>query len=245
MIEHDNTFVENRRRFYENYYRVTESMDSWHGHAQKTVHAITRDWFCTMGRPKGSRVLNAGSGGSDYGIADPMLHLDLIAARVANLPNFLVGDISNMPVDNSSFDVILCVGSVLNYANPIRSIAECRRVLRPGGLLILEYERSGSPEYWHKHGLSSACARVDSFYGKQRTQLWVYGDEFIDGLLAIHGFRKHKEIRFHGLTSVILAITGSPIFAAKFVWGDQRITNIWPFSSVASNRILAVEKLAH
>lgn len=244
MIEQDNTFVEKRRQFYEKHYRVAEPIDAWHEHAQKIVHGITRSWFYAMGGLKDAKVLNAGSGGSDYGITAPMSHLDLIGSTVAHLPNFLIGDISCMPVEDSSFDVILCVGSVLNYADPIRSVAECHRVLRPGGLLILEYERSGSPEYWRKHGLSSPCARVDSFYGRQQTQLWVYGDEFIDGLLVIQGFKKQKEFRFHGLTSVALAMTGSPNVAAKFCWGDRCIANVWPFNRAASNRILAVKKLA-
>jgi SAM-dependent methyltransferase len=197
-----------------------------------------------MGLGKGNRVLNAGSGGSDYGIHAPMLHLDLLASRISHLPRFVVANVSEIPADDSSFDVVLCVGSVLNYTNPIHAIREFCRVLRSGGLLILEYERSGCVEYWRKYGLSAACVRVESFYGAARTQLWVYGDEFINGLLAIHSFKTQKEARFHGVSSMVLAITGSPHVASRFVWRDRKLANLWPIRNMASNRILAVEKLA-
>jgi SAM-dependent methyltransferase len=240
VIEQDHAFVEDRKRFYQNHYRVSEPIDPWHAYAQKIVHSTTRDWFATLG--KGGRILNAGSGGSDYGISTPMVHLDLVADRINCFDEFVIGDVSHIPTDSGSFDVVLCVGSVLNYANPILSIGEFERVLRPGGLLILEYERSASPEYWRAHGRSSPCVRVKSFYGSQTTQLWVYGDEFINGLLAINGFSKLKETRFHGISSVVLAITGSPCTAARCVWGDHFTANLWPIRNITSNRLLAVEK---
>jgi hypothetical protein len=111
--------------------------------------------------------------------------------------------------------------------------------------LILEYERSGSPEYWGRIGISAQCSLVKSFYGEQATQLWVYGDEFIDGLLALSAFKTLKEIRFHGLSSFALALFGSPKFAARCVLGDKYIANIWPVRKMSSNRMLAVEKPAH
>lgn len=245
MIEHDQTFVEMRRRFYENHYRVAEPIDPWHGYAQDVVHATTRKWFFEMGMGRGGRILNAGSGGSDYGIQAPMVHLDLIAERIALLPDHAVGDIAKIPMADASFDVVLCVGSVLNYANPILAVREFQRILRPGGLLILEYERSGSPDYWLNHGLFSPCVRVDTFYGRIDTQLWAYGDQFIDGLLAVYDFRKIIELRFHGISSLVLAMTGSPRLASHCLVADRFLANHWPFSCLASNRMLAVEKLTH
>jgi hypothetical protein len=116
-------------------------------------------------------------------------------------------------------------------------------VLRSGGLLILEYERSASFEYLRRNGFSRACCRVETFYGKVPTWVWVYGDGFIDGLLAASGFDRIIEARFHALSSVVLALTKSPAIAARFTFGDQAIAQIWPFRAIASNRILAVEKL--
>lgn len=174
-----------------------------------------------------------------------MVHLDLIGERVSGFPEFLIGDVSQIPAEDASFDAILCVGSVINYANPIRGIGEFQRILRPGGLLILEYERSGSAEYWLEHGISAPCSRVRTFYGGVETQLWAYSDQFVDGLLAVHGFETIRETRFHGMSSLVLAVTGSPRFSSRFVFCDSWLANMWPVRHFTSNRILAVKKLAH
>jgi SAM-dependent methyltransferase len=244
MIDRDGAFVEGRRKFYEEQYRIAESIDPWHAYSQTVVHSTTRDWYYRYARSRGTRVLNAGSGGSDYGIGEAMTHLDLFESRIANCQSRLVGDISGIPADPGSFDVLICVGSVVNYADPLLAIREFSRVLRPGGLLILEYERSASFEYIKKNGFSNGCCRVETFYGRVPTNIWVYGDGFIDGLMAASGFERVAETRFHALSSVVLAATKSPTFAARFTPGDRVIAQIWPFRTIASNRILAVEKIA-
>lgn len=243
MIEQNLAFVENRRQFYENHYRVSEPIDAWHEYAQNTVHSTTKRWFAQFGGKENARILNAGSGGSDYGIKIPMVHLDIMAEKISDCPEHIVGDVTAIPADDSSFDVILCVGSVINYANAADAICQFHRVLRPGGFLILEYERSNSPEYWWKHGFSAPSVLVDTFYGGVKTQLWAYSDQFVDGLLARNDFDSVKERRFHGLSSVVLAVTRSPHLASYFVLGDKLFANLPLIRALASNRMLAVKKL--
>lgn len=244
MIHEDRDFVEGRSKFYQEQYRLAEPIDPWHAYSQTVVHSTTRDWFHRFGRNRGSRILNAGSGGSDYGITEPMVHLDLFESRIAQCPQRLVGDISQIPAPDDSFDVVLCVGSVINYADPSRAIPELARVLRPRGLLIIEYERSGSFEYLLRSGLSRGCCRVETFYGAVSTHVWVYGDGFFDGLLTASNLHGLEETRFHALSSVVLGLVKSPAAATRFTFGDRTIAQLWPFKAIASNRILAVEKLA-
>jgi SAM-dependent methyltransferase len=244
VIEENSPFAKRRQEFYRSQYRAGERIDPWHAFAQHVVHSTTRKWFFKFNKVKNPRILNAGSGGSDYEINSPMIHLDLVSERITKFPDFIIGDISRIPLDDCSIDVILCVGSVLNYANPLNAIVEFERVLRPNGLLILEYERSGSPEYWRTHGPFASCKCVNSFYGSVKTQLWVYGDRFIDNLLSQHKLTTQKEERFHGVSSIVLSLSGAPGLAARFVLGDRMLANIWPVSTVASNRILAIKKLA-
>jgi len=242
MIEHDGAFVEGRRKFYEEQYRIAESIDPWHDFSQKVVHSTTHEWYYRYAR--GPRTLNAGSGGSEYGIVEPMTHLDLFESRISHCAQRLVGDIAQIPADDGAFDTVLCVGSVLNYADPLRSIREFARVLRAGGVLIIEYERSASFEFLLRNGFSRGCCRVETFYGRVPTHVWVYGDAFVDRLLAASGFATITERRFHALSSIVLAATGSPALAARFTYGDRRIAQVWPFRTIASNRILAIEKSA-
>lgn len=243
MIEQDAIFVENRRRFFHD--QRAEPTDAWHKYAQAVIDSRTRDWFHRLGEWRGSRILNAGSAGHNHGLSAAMTHLDLFESQLHDVEARLVADIGNIPLPTNSFDVVICVGSVINYADPVRAIGEIARVLRIGGLLILEYERSASFEYLWPRKASGACVRVKSFYGSFETYLWVYGDGFVNGLLAASGFRLLAERRFHALSTVALAITKSPRIATWFTLGDSLFAQIWPLKLIASNRILALEKFAN
>jgi SAM-dependent methyltransferase len=244
MVGSDDTFMRERQKFYEEQYRGREPMDAWHAYSQKVAHKTARAWYSAFGKHRGPRLLNAGSGGSDYGISEPMTHLDLFESKIAHCNHHIVADISNIPVADNSFDVVLCIGSVLNYADPLTGIREISRVLRTEGLLILEYERSASPEYFRENAFRRSCCRVKTFYGQAPTYLWVYGDGFIDGLLSAFGFGRIAEKRFQILSSIVCAFTGSVAVASRCAVTDGFFGRIWPFKRAAANRMLAVEKLA-
>jgi ubiquinone/menaquinone biosynthesis C-methylase UbiE len=42
-----------------------------------------------------------------------------------------------LPFDDGSFDAVVCLSALLYFENPIKGLLEMRRVLKPGGLLIL------------------------------------------------------------------------------------------------------------
>lgn len=50
---------------------------------------------------------------------------------------FLTGDAEALPVEDSSFDLVLCECSLCTFPDKQRAVAEIRRVLRPGGRLAL------------------------------------------------------------------------------------------------------------
>ncbi len=50
---------------------------------------------------------------------------------------FIHGDAEKLPCDNASFDAVVNLISFHHYPNPARAAAEFRRVLRPGGRLVL------------------------------------------------------------------------------------------------------------
>ena len=57
---------------------------------------------------------------------------------------FVAGDCEDLPFANSSFDVVACSMSFHHYPNPKQFFLSLRRVLRPGGRLILRDMASGS-----------------------------------------------------------------------------------------------------
>lgn len=55
-------------------------------------------------------------------------------AKAANAPvDFLHGNASAMPFDESAFDFLLCRAAFKNFTEPVRALEEMHRVLKPGG----------------------------------------------------------------------------------------------------------------
>ena len=50
---------------------------------------------------------------------------------------FRVADAESVPYPDESFNAVMCTNSFHHYANPARALSEMRRVLKPGGQLII------------------------------------------------------------------------------------------------------------
>lgn len=101
---------------------------------------------CSRCLPDGARILDAGCGtggmmeqlsqrwacvGID--ISPRAVHYTLDRGLCA-----VQGDVGALPFDNGSFDAVLCLDVIYHLAvDPHQALAEMRRVLKPGGLLIL------------------------------------------------------------------------------------------------------------
>lgn len=84
-------------------------------------------------------------------------HVAFARRATSRLPNvtFSVGDFEALPFDEASFDLVFAVESVCHAGDLDTVLAECRRVLRPGGILILFdgyrlVELGRLPEPWRR-----------------------------------------------------------------------------------------------
>lgn len=130
--------------------------------------------------PAGARILDAGAG--ELKFAPFCDHLDYVsqdfgqydgkgdsgALQTGEWNNDLldiVSDITDIPVDDASFDVILCTEVFEHIPDAVAALAEFTRILKPGGTLILTapfaslthfapYHFCGYNRYWYEHHLS-------------------------------------------------------------------------------------------
>jgi demethylmenaquinone methyltransferase/2-methoxy-6-polyprenyl-1,4-benzoquinol methylase len=64
------------------------------------------------------------------------------ATRHANAVRFEAADAMNLPYDDRTFDIVSIAFGIRNVHDPHRALRELRRVLRPGGrLIVLEFSR--------------------------------------------------------------------------------------------------------
>jgi ubiquinone/menaquinone biosynthesis C-methylase UbiE len=59
------------------------------------------------------------------------------AAGESRVVEFVEGDAERLPVDDASFDTVVCALSLCSIPDPVRAVGEMRRVLVPGGRLLL------------------------------------------------------------------------------------------------------------
>ena len=67
------------------------------------------------------------------------------AAQEGVAPHFELGNAAALPVADASVDFVVCRAAFKNFTDPVKALAEMRRVLRPGGVaLIIDMRRDTS-----------------------------------------------------------------------------------------------------
>lgn len=92
--------------------------------------------------------------------------LDVARQRAAELGRHVdlrQGDAHHLPFDDAAFDTVVCTFSLCNIPDPHRAVSEMRRVLRPGGRVVLvDHVRSTSrPVYWLQKAMEKVSVRLD------------------------------------------------------------------------------------
>jgi ubiquinone/menaquinone biosynthesis C-methylase UbiE len=128
--------------------------------------------------------------------------LDVARRRAAELrrPGRLVeGDAHRLPVADRSVDTVVCTFSLCNVPDVHQALTEMRRVLRPGGQLVLvDHVRSTVlPIRWLQKGVEVISVRVDGDHMTRRPA----------EALAEHGFEIVERERFRaGIVERLVAV---------------------------------------
>lgn len=99
------------------------------------------------GVPAGSLVLDVGAGTAPYRASFAhcrykthdfgQLRRDQLQDGAEYTPIDYVSDVTRLPLDTGSVDVVLCTEVLEHVPEPIRAVREFARVLRPGGRLLI------------------------------------------------------------------------------------------------------------
>lgn len=189
--------------------------DMWHNYTFTAEKRIVEKWL-TERSSTDSVILNAGSGGTEYNTKGNIIHLDIIEKYICRFDHYLVGSIEEVNLPDSSVDGIICVGSVLNYADAQRSISEFSRILKPGGFLILEFERSDSAEFLWTPQHGKYIFSKEYAYNSQSHLLWMYSEKHIRQMLTHYNLHVKRCKRVHSLSSLLYRFGLSEELAAPY-----------------------------
>jgi ubiquinone/menaquinone biosynthesis methyltransferase len=129
----------------------------------------------------------------------------------------VVGDAMSLPFDNARFAGAICGFGLRNLGNPGQGIAEARRVLKPGGrLVILEFFKPTASVTRAFHAgfarMLPAVGRVvsrdaDAYRYLAKSMASFVTREECEDLLRAHGFRdvRSEELTF-GVASIVTGV---------------------------------------
>lgn len=223
------------KEFYESLNSIWPDDDNWHIYTKKKIEkyiAHKREIFLDD-----YKILNAGSGGNNYGLDKNMHHLDITDKFISGFQEYSVGSVESMSFESSFFNISICVGSVINYCDASLCIAELARVLKPGGFLILEFESSWSMDFFKTDAYKKSAAVIKTKYFNEEHIIWVYSFSYISKLLESYGLKIIHTKRFHIMSNLFYKILKDEKRAAKFTTLDPFFQFV-PFLAKRSHNII-------
>ena len=217
--------------------------DKWHYKTNREISKFLRNISDKYKFHESCEIANIGSGGNAYCFDEArMLHIDIAKAKILNKKRFLEANVEKLPLVNECFDLVLCVGSVLNYCNVDEAISEISRITKPGGFLVLEYENSKSFEYIKTQHYCKSCTCVETFYNNNFEKLYVYSESHIDSLLIRKNWITLQKKRFHIISPLIYKLTKQANFAQRLMSLDWFFRKIPILKNNSANIIMFLQK---
>lgn len=224
---------------------IIDDDDEWHLRVKQAIKKFIHEQLNVIPDYASLKILNAGSAGYSYGLNENNItHVDVADKHISHLKNAIVADVANLPLKDGTFDGIICVGSVLNYCDPIDVMKEFARVLKPNGFIILEFECSKTFELLFKKGFNNSAVYIETFFDAHgdKERIWYFSEKYINRLAKSYGFTIKKRTSFHILSPLVYRMTQKETFAAKFSSLDKFCSVIPGLNKFGSNIICLLDR---
>ncbi len=166
-----------------------------------TAHQFIEKYVAPISKGD-SFILNVASVSSSYGLPEKnMQHIDITRQELAYLRNAQVCSTKKTLFSDEAYDIVICAGAALNYTDSMEAIDEFRRVLRPNGLLVLEYENSNVSEFLLKKDFNKKAVFAKTHFNAP--QRWRYSDTWINELLVLNKFETLRKRKSHYFSSLL------------------------------------------
>ena len=215
------------KRALENYTAASAwpDQDAWHKVTYTSEKRIIEKWL-DLKAADDMMILNAGSGGTEYKTKGSLIHMDIVESYVVKFEKHIVGSIEDINLPDASVDGIICVGSVLNYTDVQRAVAEFSRVLKAGGFFIIEFERSNSAEFLGTSYHGKTIFAKEYNYNGQNHLLWLYDEKHVRQLLEHYNLYVQKSKRVHCISSLLNRFGLSEERASHYAKWDEAAQKI-------------------
>jgi SAM-dependent methyltransferase len=110
------------------------------------LRELSRDVAAALRSCAGAELLDLGCGDKPYALSAPNVRRWIGFDADSNAAADVHGKADALPFPEASFDTVLCTQVLEHVPVPGAVVAECARVLRPGGMLIVTV-----PQYWELH----------------------------------------------------------------------------------------------
>ncbi len=239
----DNLFIDTEkvRDLYNHMTDIWPKSDVWYNYTHSQIIRYIKDFISSNICNKDDKIINIGSAGNEYNFPGNHFHVDIAEERIKHCARHFVATAEKLPFPNNFFDRGLCVGSVINYCDPMLVISEISRVLKPNGTLILDFEQSRSYQFIGK-SYNTSAQLIESFNSGNKDIIWVFSERHIISMCRTYGLEVSKLKYFHLFTPLVYRICKKEGFAAKFCFMDKFLNKIPHLKKISCNIILTVHK---
>lgn len=230
------------RTRYDQQNEIWPQSDAWHIHLRRQyVSFIDSVVMYLIGVNR--CIVNIGSAGDEYSISgDPHVHIDLSRKLLPKNGRSLIADAHSLPIRDNSADLVLAIGSVINYCSPIEIISEASRVTKQNAYFLFDFEQSDAFEHIGDENRGKASFLKITKYDGRSERLWYYSGNLIFTTLQNAGFQLNSIRPVHILSSLMYGLTQNQSLSDRLSKYDRLVRKIPILNKKASSFIILAQK---